>query len=413
MRVICSNVTRRPRNDHAIHAGLTYNTNTNPLNGCRALVSYTYKIGAVQFESGYQYRRDRQDGSFIYLTNILHTPDYIIDPAFTSGVLTINQIHAVYTQFNGQTKRLQYGAGLRYEYSRRELSFSNNAAQGNLLTLNNLFPSASLLYALENKWKIKAAFSRRIQRTNNFELNPFPEREHSETMEQGDANLLPEFTSLAEAGIIKEYKAGSFFATIYYQQTKNQIQRVNSVYNDTILNRIYTNASTGKQWGLEVGSTFTPVKWWKVYVGANIYDYTISGSLFHGVVPVDNKSWIYSLKTNLDFLLTSTFSAQLNVNYLSKRATAQGEDSYFFSPNSSIKKTFGKGRLVAVLQWQNVDLGLHKSNRQRITTWGENFYTTTNYIVESDVLLLNLSFNLKQNNKKIKLPSSEWREKEF
>ena len=391
----------------------TYNTNSNPLQGYRALLSYSYKIGSVQFESGYQYRHDKQEGNFIYQTNLPGTKDYVIDPAFTSGVLTINQIQALYTQLNGKSKRLQYGAGLRYEYSRRELSFSNNAAEGNTLTLNNLFPSASLLYALENKWKIKSAYSRRIQRTNNFELNPFPEREHSETLEQGDANLLPEFTSSIELGAIRDYKGGTFFATLYYLQTRNKIQRVNSIYNDTILNRIYTNAGTAKQWGLEVGSNFTPVKWWKVYLGANVYDYNISGSLFKGVVPVDNTSWIYSLKANLDFLLSPTLSAQLNVNYLSKAATAQGEDSYIFSPNSSIKKTFLKGRMAAVLQWQNMDAGLHITNRQRITTWGEQFYTSTNYIVEPDVLLLNLSFNLLQNNKKVKLPASEFGEKEF
>src|SRR4051794_13288148 len=264
----------------------TYNTNTNPLSGYRALISYTYKIGSLQLESGYQYRHDKQDGNFIYQTNIPGTKEYVIDPDFTSGVLTINQIHSLYTQLNGQSKRLQYGAGLRYEYSQRKLSFSNNTAEGNTLTLNNLFPSASLLYALKDKWKIKSAYSRRIQRTNNFELNPFPEREHSETLEQGDANLLPEFTSSIELGATRDYKGGSFFATLYYQQTKNKIQRVNSVYNDTILNRIYTNAGTAKQWGLEVGSTFTPLKWWKVYLGANVYDYSINGSLFKGVVPV-------------------------------------------------------------------------------------------------------------------------------
>jgi len=72
-----------------------------------------------------------------------------------------------------------------------------------------------------------------------------------------------------------------------------------------------------------------------------------------------------------------------------------------------------QGRLMVMLQWQNIDMGLNISNRQRITTWGEDFYTTTNYIVEKDVLLLNLSFNLKQNNKKIKLPNSEFGDKEF
>ena len=60
-----------------------------------------------------------------------------------------------------------------------------------------------------------------------------------------------------------------------------------------------------------------------------------------------------------------------------------------------------------------MDVGFHKSNRQRITTWEMIFYTITNYIVESDVVLLNLSFNLNPLTKSLKLPSSEFGEKEF
>ncbi len=55
-------------------------------------------------------------------------------------------------------------AGLRYEYSQRKLSFTNDSLQGNTLELSNLFPSASLLYSLKNKWKLKTAYSSRIQR---------------------------------------------------------------------------------------------------------------------------------------------------------------------------------------------------------------------------------------------------------
>jgi len=43
----------------------------------------------------------------------------------------------------------------------------------------------------------------------------------------------------------------------------------------------------------------------------------------------------------------------------------------------------------------------------------KRFFTTTNYIYEVDVFMLNLSFNLNQLSKKSKLPSSEFGEKEF
>jgi len=391
----------------------TYNPNTNPLHGLKALVGYNYKIGKLNIESGYQFRYNRQEGSFLYLTKILHTGDYVVDSAFSSNVASHTNIHAVYTQLNGNVKRLQYAAGLRYEYSQRILSFSNDTLAGNTLTLNNLFPSASLVYVLQNQWKLKADYSRRIQRTNNFELNPFPEREHSETLEQGDPNLLPELTGLIQAGIVKDYKSGSLFSTLYYQHSKNPIQRVNSVYNDTILNRIYTNAGNADKWGLEAGLSTTPVKWLQVYVGGNVYNYKISGGLFNNSVRVNNDGWVYSFNANVGFVIDPTFSVQFSVNYISKQPTAQGENGYFLSPNAAIKKAFMKGRLTATLQWQNIDMGLNISNRQRITTYGDNFYTTTNYIVEPDVLLLNLGFSLKQNNKKIKLPASEFGEKEF
>lgn len=282
-----------------------------------------------------------------------------------------------------------------------------------LLNLSNLFPSANVLYRLANRWQTKAGFSRRVQRTTNFELNPFPEREHSETLEQGDPNLLPEFVNLAEIGLIKDFNKGSFFTTLYYQDIKNPIQRVNKVYNDTILNRVFTNAGKARLWGLELEANVKPVKWWQLYVGANVYDYKITGAIFNNTIAVNNANLVYSVNTNSNFQVMPTFSFQFNVNYLSARPTARGEDSRFLSPNLSFKKTFLNGRLSAVFQWQNMDVGLLKTNEQRITTFGKDFYTTTNYIYEVDVFMLNLSFNLNQLSKKSKLPASEFGDKEF
>jgi ferric enterobactin receptor len=191
------------------------------------------------------------------------------------------------------------------------------------------------------------------------------------------------------------------------------VNRVNSVYNDTILNRIYTNAGLATSWGLEAGSTLNIAKWWQFYAGGNVYHYKIKGSLFGNDVSVNTSSWIYSVNANTTFKFSPDFQLQASLNYLSKRITAQGEDSRFITPNLSARKTFLKGKLAATLQWQNVDLGLIGSNRQRITTFGNEFFTTTNYIQETDLFLLNLSYNLNQSPKKGRLPASEFGEKEF
>ncbi|MGK6351066.1 TonB-dependent receptor [Parapedobacter sp. DT-150] len=391
----------------------TVSTYTNPLNGFRGKVDFATPLGHGKWESGYQYRRDEQDGRFVYRVREGDDTDFAIVPAFTGDVVATNQIHSIYTQYSGKTERLEYMGGLRYEYADRDLHVNATDDGDYRLTLHNLFPSASALYRLDDHWKAKAGISRRVQRTSNFELNPIPEREHSETLEQGDANLLPEFIYLAELGIIREFKQGSFFTTLYYQDVKNPIQRVNNVYADTILNRVFTNAERATRTGLELGANYTPVKWAQLYLGANVYRSTTRGMILDYAERLENQAWVHAINANANIQLTPAFSLQGNVNYLSARPTVQGEDSRFLSPNLSLKHTFWDGAITALVQWQNIDLGLLPSNEQRITTWGPDFYTTTNYIYEVDVIMLNLSFNLNRLARELKLPGSEFGEKEF
>jgi outer membrane receptor protein involved in Fe transport len=246
-------------------------------------------------------------------------------------------------------------------------------------------------------------------------LNPIPEREHSETLEQGDPDLKPQFVDLVEFGMNHNFKKGTLFATLYYQGIKNPIQRVNSVYADTILNRVFTNAEKARLFGLEFGTNLKPLKWFSIYVGGNIYNYKISGKLnILGITSnVNNSNWAYSLNTNTTFNLDKTLSLTANVNYTSAKPTAQGEDSRFLSPNLNANKTILNGNGTIGLQWQNINFGNMDSNQQRITTFGTDFYTTTNYKYETNVLLLNFSYNLNKLTNKNKLPTSEIGEKEF
>jgi len=94
---------------------------------------------------------------------------------------------------------------------------------------------------------------------------------------------------------------------VYRQQITNIVNRVNSVYNDTILNRIYTNAGKVRLMGSEVEVTISLVKKQK-------------------------SLWV-------ETLFSSTLSTQFNLTYLLARNTAQGEDSRFYQPNFSVKKS--------------------------------------------------------------------------
>jgi len=147
--------------------------------------------------------------------------------------------------------------------------------------------------------------------------------------------------------------------------------------------------------------------------GGNIYHYKISGTIFNGSVNVNNASWMYSINSTQNFTLQKGLSLQLSINYLSNRVTAQGEDGAFLTPHLSLKKTTQDQRFSFQVQWLNIDMGSKISNRQRITTRGSNFYTTTNYIYETDQLQFSLQYNIRKKNRKVSLPVSEMAEKEF
>jgi hypothetical protein len=224
-------------------------------------------------------------------------------------------------------------------------------------------------------------------------LTPFPEREHSETLEQGDAILIPEYITNWELTLQYRGKKNNFYSTIYNRKIQNVINRVNSIYNDTILNRIYTNSGTATIKGVEMGSTILISKKVKANLAANIYHYNIRGMLFNEVI--NSSNWQYGINSSLDVMLPYNINGQLSLNYLSERITAQGLDSKFFTPNLTFTKNFSD-RLGVFINWINIDMGLLKTNEQSIDTWQQNFYTHTNYIHEVDIIKLGISYKFNQ-----------------
>ncbi|GAB4032991.1 outer membrane beta-barrel family protein [Spirosoma gilvum] len=390
----------------------TLTTTDRPIGNARANLDAGWPLAGGRLEAGYQYRTQQDDGAYRFVQQDGGgTPLRVID-AFTGQARISNQIHSLYGQYSRKTKIWEYTAGLRFESAQRQVEIRPQG-QDYPLTLNNLFPSLNVVYRPKDDWQLRLGYSRRVQRTSNLALNPLPEREHSETLEQGDPALLPEFVDLSELGATRTIGRSTLQATLYHQNIQNIVNRVNNVFADTILNRIYTNAGRAQRLGIELVSDLTLTKHWKLYVGGTVYRSMIAGQLFQNSVVFNNQAWAYSLNANTTIQPTPTWVIQANVNYLSQRITAQGEDSRFLIPNLSIKKSFQQNRLSVMLQWQNIGMGWLPTNQQRITTRGQDFYTTTNYLQERDILLINVSYSLRQRNKQAKLPTNEFGEKEF
>ncbi|WP_088324858.1 outer membrane beta-barrel protein [Polaribacter tangerinus] len=413
--------------DNSIVYQREFNTNDNPLNGNRLNLDYQWKpFSFGTLESGYQYRNLSHTGKFVYQR------DGDIVPEFSSDISLKRTIHAAYTQLSGAKKKWEYVAGVRLESMDRKYT---EALQSETTTnvydydFVKLFPSASLQYMVDDKTNIKTAYSKRVERTTTFKMNSFAEREHSEVFEQGDNTLLPEFIDLLELGITKKLKGGnSIYATAYYRHVNNVINRVNTLaYQnngavlDSIINRVYSNVGKSNSIGLEIGATLKPTNNWTNFVGANIYNYAINGVLnfkhrdgIERNYSINTNTTVYSFNINSTYNFWENASLQFTFNYLSDRNTAMGEDSRFYSPNLTFRKKFMDNRLTATLQWQNIDMGFLKTNEQRITTSRPNqFFTTTNYRYEVDMVSLNLSYTFNAAKNKSKFIESEFGKREF
>ena len=404
-----------------------FNTNDNPLHGSRFNIDYqwnSFSFGTL--ETGYQFRNLDHTGKFVY------ERDGILVSEFSSDVSLKRVIHSGYAQITGTKNKWDYNAGVRLESMDREYkeTLRSNGIE-NIYDYDflKLFPSASLQYKVNDKTNLKAAYSKRVERTTTFKMNSFAEREHSEVFEQGDNTLLPEFIDLLELGVTKKLKGGnSIYATAYFRHVDNVINRVNTLaYQangkviDSIINRVYSNVGKSNSIGLEIGANIKTTKNWSNFIGVNIYNYAIDGVLNFrhrdGVernYDINSTSTIYSFNLNSTYNFWQNASLQFTFNYLSDRNTAMGEDSRFYSPNLTFRKKFMNDRLTATLQWQNIDMGLFKTNEQRITTSRLNeFYTSTNYVYEVDMITLNLSYTFNAAKNKSKFIDSEFGKREF
>lgn len=413
--------------DQSIMYQQEFNTNDNPLHGTRINIDYTWKpFSFGTLETGFQYRKLDHEGDFVY------ERDGNLVPEFSSDIELKRIIYSGYTQLTGSKNKLDYAAGVRLESMNRTYK-EKLASETNTNVYNfdfvKLFPSASIQYALNDKTNLKVAYSKRVERTTTFKMNSFAEREHSEVFEQGDNTLRPEFINLIELGFTKKLKGGnSVYATTYFRHVNNVINRVNTLaYQpngaviDSIINRVYSNVGKSNAVGLEIAANIKPTKNWSNFIGVNIYNYAIDGVLNFrhrdGILrsyDIDSKSTIYSVNLNSTYNFWDNASLQFTFNYLSNRNTALGEDSRFYSPNLTFKKSFLDNQLVATLQWQHIDMGLLNTNEQRITTSRPNeFFTTTNYAYEVDMIIFNLSYTFNKAKNKSKFIDSEFGKREF
>lgn len=252
------------------------------------------------------------------------------------------QIHALYTSYSNQAGKWNYSAGLRFEYAGYEgtsLSVKGNTYKYDFV---NLFPSAFLSYKLPKDQGVYLSYSMRTNRPGFMQMMPFLDLSNPQDTNMGNPGLKPEFIHNTELNYNKQVKKNNFIVSVYYQYTKNMIERYRKFYADGTSFTQPQNLTSGVTYGLELMGKLQLLPMWDATPSFNFFRNEILGTNIDPALNNSGFSWFGKLNTNLK--LPAGFSFQLNGNYEAPKVAGQGKLKEVYWVDVAIKKNLFKNK---------------------------------------------------------------------
>lgn len=233
-------------------------------------------------------------------------------------------VNAAYLNYSRQFKKLGVQAGLRAEQTN---------VKGNSVTLQqvndtsylNFFPSVFFSYQASDNHQWGISYSRRLQRPNYNNLNPFEFFLDRYTKAGGNPNLRPQYSHNFEL----RHTFKSFLNTaIGYSRTSDMLSRILEPGVDpktgdtTILVYKYMNVAERDNVNLNISAPLPITKWWKSFTNIsvfyNAFETVVSGEL------INRSSGGFYGQTQHTFTLTKSLSAEASFDYVSPQISDEG-----------------------------------------------------------------------------------------
>ncbi|HVX48828.1 MAG TPA: TonB-dependent receptor [Chitinophagaceae bacterium] len=268
---------------------------------------------------------------------------------YLSNTLAYHQkVYAAYAEVNFPVSTwFDAKIGGRYERTSIDAFFSNAQSQVNAPGYNTFVPSIFFMKRLPANQTIKFSYSKRINRPDYRDLNPFINTSDPSNMSQGNPYLQPEIGNRFELGYSKDMGSlGSFMVAAFYRTSNHDIQPYVVYYPAlTVGDSTYTNVSlsTNQNIGIErnIGASlfgdlhFTS----KLDVRTNVFMFyrkTIN-ELQPGL---NAQSFNYHINMNISYQFAPTMAAEFFGNFHSARHDVQGRYPSFTSYSFAIRKQF-------------------------------------------------------------------------
>lgn len=269
---------------------------------------------------------------------------YASDPSQSYDLKYDMGIYAAYLTSSLQIFNwLDVTAGARYEYTTAKIDYQNTDVPSYSL----LVPSLILSHKFNSGETLKVAYTRRVERPEYAELNPFLNFSDPHNVTTGNPLLKPEIGDNMELGYNKNFKNGANVSLTLTERINSQdLKQITTFYPIYTVNEAdYTNVSVtsrkniGKEYnsgGILSGSL--PIFNNKLNIRGNMI-------LFHRYIVSDYFGNIdmgprYRLNLNINYRLAKDFTVEAFGNYNSAARNIQGKNPQSISYSIAARKEF-------------------------------------------------------------------------
>ena len=378
----------------------TKTTELGPQSQLRGKLDYTLPFNKLEkFSAGTEFQsRIYQDINQLFLYDST-SGNYNFQSQYSNTNDFNRTRFAAYSMFSNQWDSLGVQVGVRAEYTYQLVKLAETNQQ---FSLNrwDYFPSVHSSYNLAGGTQIMASYSRRIERPDGGDLEPFYTWFNANNVRIGNPNLKPELIDSYELGYQTFFGPISFSNDFYYRFTHDKIEHINSVYAENVTLNSIANVGTDYSIGAEFMILFNPIKLWELNLMGDLYDYKIQGAISSNSFAKESFNW--SIKNNNVFKITDATELQINTRYFSPSVSAQGKWEGFFTTDLAIKQDLIEKALSLTLQVNDI----LKTGRREFTSQGIDFYNYNYFTRQAPMVMLNLKYNF-NNYKEEKKPSND------
>lgn len=264
-----------------------------------------------------------------------------LSKAESNAFLYKENINAAYLNFNKTWGKLEFNTGLRAEQTIATGTIENQK----VLDRNYLqwFPNASLLYRLNKQMGIQAAYTKRVNRPEFNQQNPFTYFIDSLTYTRGNPQLRPEIAHSGKLAVVFE---GQPFASIEYSRTNDVIIENAPKLEGTKTFTTAENLANKYNWTFQLNFPIKMGKWLNGF-GGNQAIYNAYQADYQGL-KYDASRWHWLAYFGVTASLPKDFKVEVNGFYMTKFLEEFLTIGSLNGINIGVSKTFWdkRGRLT-------------------------------------------------------------------